>query len=74
MSTDESVFIIGGRRESQVATSQQYTDAVYQYKNEVWKLAAQQLQYQRVGHASILIDKILYIFGGSVRSSDGSQV
>ena len=82
VSTDESVYIIGGRRESQVEKQEQYTDVLAQYKDDKWILGTQQLQYQRVGHASILIKNnpafdgkdILYIFGGSGRNSLGFPV
>ena len=75
VSTDESVYIIGGRRESQVEQEQQYTDVVAQFTNGAWKIAQQQLLYQRVGHASILLEyqerQVFFIFGGSVRDGDG---
>ena len=82
MSTAQSVYIIGGRRESQVEQEQQYTDVLAQYRDDKWILGTQQLRYQRVGHASILIKNnpafdgkdILYIFGGSGRDSLGTPV
>ena len=69
MSTDDSVFIIGGREEPQVAAQDQYTNVLAKY-NGTWSDVGE-LFYQRVGHASILVESILYIFGGSVRDRDG---
>ena len=80
MSTSKSVFIIGGRRESQTDIEEQYTDLVVQFTNNAWKIAKQRLQYQRVGHASILLKSnsyfnktVFYIFGGSARDSFGTS-
>ena len=70
MSTDNSVFIIGGRRESQVADQQQYTDTLARY-NGNWSIFGTLLQ-QRVGHGSIKINDLLYIFGGSARDANGN--
>ena len=81
VSTDEAVYIIGGRQEPYGERADQYTNALAQFRNDRWKIFEQRLFYQRVGHASILIDiqkdgrdhQILYIFGGSVRNSQGDQ-
>ena len=69
VSTDDAVFIIGGREEPQVAAQDQYTNVLAKY-NGTWSDVGE-LFYQRVGHASILVESILYIFGGSVRDRDG---
>ena len=71
MSTDNSVFIIGGRRESQVVDQQQYTNILARYDG-TWSIAGY-LKQQRVGHASILINDLVYIFGGSVRNENGKS-
>ena len=68
--------------ESQVGKEEQYTDVLSQYRNNTWNIIYQRLYYQRVGHASILVEReiegatkqVLYIFGGSVRDQLGNPV
>ena len=73
VSTEDSVFVIGGRREPQKDQEQQYTNRIYRFRNETWDLVGN-LYQQRVGHASIKIDNFFYVFGGSVRDSLGDPM
>lgn len=79
VSTPQSVYIIGGRRESRdVDKEKQYTDLVVRFTNNAWKIATQSLQYQRVGHASILLNynkrTVFFVFGGSARDKEGNSL
>ena len=77
MSTDDSIYIIGGRAYPEFTEneqSQEYTNIIAQFNStEQWSIFGR-LNQQRVGHASILIDDLFYIFGGSVRDDDGNPM
>ena len=73
VSTEDSVYIIGGRIENLSAEQDdQYTATLAQFNStQQWSIVGQ-LQQQRVGHASILIGDFAYIFGGSARDREGN--
>ena len=77
MSTPDSVFIIGGRANPEYGENEQqneYTNVIAQFNSTMqWSIFGR-LHQQRVGHASILIGDLFYIFGGSVRDDDGKPM
>ena len=76
MSTQDSVFIIGGRANPEYGEDEQrneYANLIAQFNSDQWNIFGR-LNQQRVGHASILIDDLFYVFGGSVRDDDGNPM
>ena len=77
MSIQDSVFIIGGRANPEYGENEQrneYTNIIAQFNSTQQWSTFGRLNQQRVGHASILIDDLFYIFGGSVRDDDGNPM